>query len=212
MKYIYFVVIIFLLSSCTYISEEEYEDYNYIPNNSIRFIKTDNDTSLLINKNNTYYLLLINSQNINIEIDYLIKYKDVETDIDAEEEYILQNNLVIDEMEFKINNKIEINLNNHSICIYIKELDKDDYGNCNFIYLYNPDNNFYITLNSDLLGLFYHSYTKFNYKFLYHLTTVWIDSFTIDSSSYTTLTIEEDDFTVTSNKIRGKTIHKKTNS
>ena len=44
---------------------------------------------------------------------------------------------------------------------------------------------------------------------MHHLGYAWIDSFTIDTSSYTTLTINEDDFQVTSNKIRGKTIHKK---
>ena len=211
MKYLYLIVIIFLLLSCSY-PREEYEDYNYIPNNSIRFIRTDNETSLLINKDNIYYLLLLNNQNIDIEVDYLIKYKNIETDIDSEEEYILNNDIVINNIEFKINNKIEVNLNNQNICIYIKEIDKDDYSDCNFIYLYNPDKNFYITLNSDLLALFYHSYTKFNYKFLYHLGTVWIDSFTIDTSSHTTLTIEDNDFTVTSSKIRDKTIHKKSNS
>ena len=70
-------------------------------------------------------------------------------------------------------------------------------------------NNIYITLNSELLGLFYHSYTKFNYKFLYHMGTVWIDSFTIDILSYTTITIKDNDFQIVSNKIRSKTIHKK---
>jgi len=209
MKYIYLIVVIFLLSSCTHESLPEIEDHDYLSNNSIRFIRVNNETSLLIKKDETYYLLLINEQNIDIEVDYLIKYKDIKTNIDREEEYILNNDITINNIEFKVNNKIEINFNNQNICIYVKELDKDDYSSCNFIYLYNPDKDFYITLNSDLLGLFYHSYTKFNYRFLHHVSTVWIDSFTIDSSSYTTLTIEDDDFKVTSNKIRNKTIHKK---
>lgn len=164
---------------------------------------------MLISKDNTYYLFLINEQNIDIKVDYLIKYKRVSTNIESEEEYFLDNDITIDNITFKVNNKIEINFNNQNICIYLKELDEDDYNSCNFIYLYNPDKDFYITLNSDLLGLFYHSYTKFNYKFLHHMSTVWIDSFTIDSSSYTTLTIENNNFKVTSNKIRGQTIHKR---
>ena len=209
MKYIYLMVIIFLLSSCNYIPIEETEDYNYLPNNSVRFIRTDNDTSFLINNDNTYYLFLINEQNIDIEVDYLIKYKNINTTIDFEEEYLLEDDITIDNITFKVNNKLEIYFNNKNICVYIKELDEDDYINCNFIYLYNPDKNFYITLNSNLLGLFYHSYTKFNYKFMHHMSTVWIDSFTIDSSSYTTLTIKNNDFKVTSSKIRGQTIHKK---
>lgn len=188
------------------------EDYNYILNNSVRFIRTNNETSLLINKDDTYYLLLLNNQNIDIEVDYLIKYRNIDTDIESREEYLLNKDIVIDNIEFKLNNKIEIYLNNQNICIYIKELDEDDYSNCDFIYLYNPDRNFYITLDSELLGLFYHSYTKFNYKFLHHMGTVWIDSFTIDEFSYTTLILEDDDYRITSNKIRGKTIHKKQKS
>ena len=209
MKYICFVIIIFLLSSCTYIEEKEVEDYNYLPDNSIRFIRINEETSLLINKDNIYYLFLINKQNIDIEVDYLIKYRNINTKIDAEEEYLLNDDMIIEEIIFKVNNKIEINFINHNICIYLKELDKDDYSSCNFIYLYNPDKDFYITLNSDLLGLFYHSYTKFNYRFLHHMSTVWIDSFTIDSSSYTTITIENNNFKVVSNNIRGNTIHKR---
>lgn len=210
MKYLYLIVIIFLLTSCSY--QEYHEEYDYLLDNSIRFIRTNNETSILINKNDIYYLLLINNQNIDIEVDYLIKCKDIETNIDYEEEYILDENLVINNIEFDINNKIEIKLNEKNICIYIKELDQDDYSNCNFIYLYNQDKDFYITLNNDLLALFYHSYTKFNYRFLYHLGTVWIDSYTIDTLSYLTLTIEDNDFTVTSHKIKDKTIHKKGNS
>lgn len=210
MKYIFLIVVIFLLPSCSNQVEEEY--YSYLPNNSIRFIRTENETSLLINKDDTYYLLLIGDQNIDIEVNYLIKYKNIETTIDSEEEYLLNKDLTINNIEFKVNNKIEINMNSQNICIYIKELDKDDYSNCNFIYLYNPDKNFYITLNSDLLGLIYHSYTKFNYKFLHHMSTVWIDSFTIDESSYTTLIIDNNKFEVRSDKIRGKTIHKRQNS
>ena len=209
MKKIYFIVIIFLLCSCTYQVINEIEDYDYIPDNSIRFIRTKYETSILKKKDNIYYLLILNKQNVNMEVDYLIKYKNIDTDIECSEEYILNNGIVINNIVFKINNKIEINLNEQNICIYIKELDEDDYDECNFIYLYNPDNNFYITLNNELLGLFYHSYTKFNYKFLHHIGTVWIDSFTIDRSSYTTISIKDKDFQVISNKIRNKTIHKK---
>lgn len=208
MKYLYLIVIIFLLSSCTYYNEET-EDYNYLSNDSLRFIRTEEDTSILIHKDNIYYLLLLGNPNVDIQVDYLIKYRNVKTNIKSDKEYLLKDVLSINDITFKLNNKIEINFNGQNICIYIKELDRDDYDNCTFIYLYNPDKDFYITLNNDLLGLFYHSYTKFNYNFMHHLSYAWIDSFTIDTSSYTTLTINEDDFQVTSNKIRSKTIHKK---
>lgn len=207
MKYIYLIVIIFLIPACSYYVLEE--DYNYLPDNSLRFIRTKEDTSILINKDDKYYLLLLGEPNIDIEVNYLIKYKDIETNIEKEEEYLLNEDIIIDNIEFNINNKIEINMNNYKICIYMKELDRDDYSRCNFIYLYNIDSNFYITLNNDLLMLFYHSYTKFNYRFLYHMSSVWIDSSTIDTSSYTTLTLEDNSFQITNNKIRGNTVHRR---
>ena len=210
MKYIYLILIILLLPACSY--TEVNEDYNYLPNNSLRFIRTEHDTSLLINKDNTYYLLLLNKDNINIDVDYLIKLNNVKSNIKAKREYYLNKDLTINSITFKINDKVEILFNNKKFCIYIKNLDQDNYSSCDFLYLYDPDENFYITLNNNLLVLFYQSYTKFNYKFMYHLSTVWIDSYTIDPSSYTTLTISRDNFEITSNEIRGKTIHKKPNS
>ena len=110
---------------------------------------------------------------------------------------------------FKINDKIEIILNNKTFCIYLDRLNKDNFLECDFIYLYDIDKDFYITIDSNLLVLFYDAYTKFNYKFMYELSKVWIDSYTISNDSYTTLTIYEDNFCVSSYKIRGKTIHKK---
>ena len=203
------MVIVFLLTSCS--NNIEYVSYtgDYIPNNSIRFIRTDIDTSILINKDNIYYLLLLNKENINdIDVDYIVKYKNIKTNINAKEEYLLEDNIIINNIEFDINNKIEIDLNDYRICIYLKELNDDDFEDCNFIYLYNPDKNFYITLNSDLLGLIYNSYTKFNYRFMHHLATVWIEMYTIDKNTYLTINFD-DDIEITSEKIRNKTIHKK---
>ena len=209
MKYIYLIVIIFLLTSCSNSTVYAFYTNDYIPNNSIRFIRTDLDTSILINKDNVYYLLLLNEENINdIEVDYIIKYKDIKTSINTEDEYLLEDNITINNIEFNINSKIDINLNDYKICIYLKELSTDDFDDCNFIYLYNPDKNFYVTLNSDLVGLIYNSYTKFNYRFLRHLATVWIETYTLDKNTYLTINFD-DDIEVTSEKIRNKTIHKK---
>ena len=208
MKYIYLIVIIFLMTSCSYNAEYTFYTNDYIPNNSIRFIRTDLDTSILINKDDIYYLLLLNYENINdIEVDYIIKYKDIITSINAEK-YLLKDNININNIEFSIDSKIDINLNDYKVCVYINELNEDDFEDCNFIYLYNPDKNFYVTLNSDLVGLIYNSYTKFNYRFLHHLATVWIETYTLDKNTYLTINFD-DDIEVTSGKIRNKTIHKK---
>ena len=208
MKYIKLIVVIFLLTSCSHHVDYTFYTSDNIPNNSIRFIRTDIDTSILINKDDIYYLLLLNDENINdINVDYIIKYRNIKTSINAEE-YLLKDKITINNIEFNKDNKIDINLNEYKICIYLKELSIDDFEDCNFIYLYNPDKNFYITLNSDLLGLIYNSYTKFNYKFLHHLATVWIETHTIDKNTYLTINID-DNIEVTSRKIRTKTIHKK---
>lgn len=210
MKKIYLLLILLLTSCSPYKIEKE--DYNYIENNTIRFIKNGIDVSLLIYKDNKYYLLLLGKDNIDIEVDYLVKINNIKSNIKTKEEYYLNNNLVLDNIIFNKNDKIEIRMNNKLFCIYIKELDKNNYNTCDFIYLYNIDKDFYISLTSNLLVLFYDSYTNFNYKFLYELSSVWIDTYTIDNSIYTDITINKDNFNVTSNKIRGKTIHKKINS
>lgn len=172
------------------------EDYNYLEENSIRFIK-NKTTSLLINKDNIYYLLSLDNNKEDIYRDYYINLKEIDKEI------------TINDIQIKRNDKIEIILDNYNFCIYIKDIDKDNYKNCNFIYLYNIDKDFYITLNNNIEILFYDSYTTFNYKFLYHLSLVWIDTYTIDPSSYLTLTLKEDSYIVKADKIRGKTIHKK---
>ena len=196
MKKIYLLLpLLILLPSCTKYQKQS-EDYNYLEENSIRFIKNKN-TSLLINKDNIYYLLSLEDHKEDVYRDYYINLKDIDKEI------------TINDIQIKRNDKIEIILDNYNLCIYIKDIDKDNYKNCNFIYLYNIDKDFYITLNNNIEILFYDSYTKFNYKFLYHLSLVWIDTYTIDPSSYLTLTLKEDSYIVKADKIRGKTIHKK---
>lgn len=195
MKKIYLLLLLILLPSCSKY-QEKYEDYNYLEENSIRFIKNKN-TSLLINKDNIYYLLSLEDHKEDVYRDYYINLKDIDKE------------LTINNIKIKINDKIEIIIDNYTFCIYIKKLDKDNYQNCNFLYLYNIDKDFYITLNNNIEVLFYDSYTKFNYKFLYHLSLVWIDTYTIDPSSYLTLTLKENNYIVKADKIRGKTIHKK---
>lgn len=196
MKKIYLLLpLLILLPSCTKYQKQS-EDYNYLEENSIRFIK-NKTTSLLINKDNIYYLLSLDNNKEDVYRDYYINLKDIDKEI------------TINNIQIKRNDKIEIILDNYNLCIYIKDIDKDNYKNCNFIYLYNIDKDFYITLNNNIEILFYDSYTKFNYKFLYHLSLVWIDTYTIDPSSYLTLTLKEDSYIVKADKIRGKTIHKK---
>lgn len=194
MKYIYLMMSLLFLVSCEY--RKEIEDYNYLDNNSIRFIKIGNDTELLINKDDIFYLIILDNKNSNIYYDYLIDMNNISS--------ININNII-----FNVNDKIEILFDDKKFCIYKKELDRDNYSDCDFIYLYKIDDDFYITLNNNISVLFYDSYSSFNYRFMYMLSNVWIDSYTIDEYSYTTLTLKDNDYEVSSYKIRGKTIHKK---
>ena len=98
-----------------------------------------------------------------------------------------------------------------TICIYKKELDQDNYQTCNFIYLHKIDNDFNITLYDNNI-LIYDAYTNFNYKFMYSLAKVWIDTITISEDTITTIILKDNDYQVEATKIRGKTIHKKPNS
>ena len=194
------------MTGCTF-SNDYKEDYNILENNSIRFIKSDASISFLINKDNTFYLLVLNGTTVT-DTDYLIKIDNTKYNINYTEEYLLKDTLVLQDIIFKINDKIEIILNNKTFCIYLDRLNKDNFLECNFIYLYDINKDFYIELNDNMV-LLYDSYTKFNYRFMYMLAKVWIDSYTIDNDCYTTITFEGDDYTVTSYKRRGKTIHKK---
>ena len=194
MKYIYLMMSLLFLVSCEY--RKEIEDYNYLDNNSIRFIKIGNDTELLINKDDVFYLIILDNKNSDIYYDYLIDMNNISS--------ININNII-----FNVNDKIEILFDDKRFCIYKKELDRDNYSDCDFIYLYKIDDDFYITLNNNISVLFYDSYSSFNYRFMYMLSNVWIDSYTMDEYSYTTLTLKDNDYEVSSYKIRGKTIHKK---
>lgn len=194
MKYIYLMMSLLFLVSCEY--RKEIEDYNYLDNNSIRFIKIGNDTELLINKDDVFYLIILDNKNSDIYYDYLIDMNSISS--------ININNII-----FNVNDKIEILFDDKKFCIYKKELDRDNYSDCDFIYLYKIDDDFYITLNNNISVLFYDAYSSFNYRFMYMLSNVWIDSYTIDEYSYTTLTLKDNDYEVSSYKIRGKTIHKK---
>ena len=194
MKYVYLMMSLLFLVSCEY--RKEIEDYNYLDNNSIRFIKIGNDTELLINKDDVFYLIILDNKNSDIYYDYLIDMNSISS--------ININNII-----FNVNDKIEILFDDKKFCIYKKEIDRDNYSDCDFIYLYKIDDDFYITLNNNISILFYDSYSSFNYRFMYMLSNVWIDSYTIDEYNYTTLTLKDNDYEVSSYKIRGKTIHKK---
>ena len=113
------------MTGCTF-SNDYKEDYNILENNSIRFIKSDASISFLINKDNTFYLLVLNGTTVT-DTDYLIKIDNTKYNINYTEEYLLKDTLVLQDIIFKINDKIEIILNNKTFCIYLDRLNKDNF-------------------------------------------------------------------------------------
>lgn len=196
MKYQYLFICL-IICSCTYLPKEK-EDYNYLEDNSIRFIKTKNNTEILINKDNIFYLITMSDTKTTTTYDYLINLTTTQ-------------NIKINNLTIYTDDKINILFNNKKICIYKKELDQDNYQTCNFIYLHKIDNDFNITLYDNNI-LIYDAYTNFNYKFMYSLAKVWIDTINISEDTITTIILKDNDYQVEATKIRGKTIHKKPNS
>ena len=56
MKYILIIMCLFICS-CSY--KDNREDYNFLEDNSIRFIKNDTGIILLINKNDIFYKVIL---------------------------------------------------------------------------------------------------------------------------------------------------------
>ena len=80
MKKIYLLLpLLILLPSCTKYQKQS-EDYNYLEENSIRFIK-NKTTSLLINKDNIYYLLSLDNNKEDVYRDYYINLKEIDKEI-----------------------------------------------------------------------------------------------------------------------------------
>ena len=170
MKKIYLVFMILLLTGCSSYYRKE-EDYNYLSNNSIRFIR-DDTTCFLINRNDIYYLLYFDYFDSDIYSDYYIDLNDIDSGI------------VINDLVIKRNDKIEINIDNYNFCIYIKELDRDNYGNCDFLYLYN--NCFEIPTIS-LTKTHFLSISKLFISVIFIKLLIKYESFTMYSSFFTKL-------------------------
>ena len=108
------------ICSCSY--KDNREDYNFLEDNSIRFIKNDTGIILLINKNDIFYKVILNDIG-DIYYDYVI-------DINKTR-YFCNNDII-----YRRDDKIEIMMNNKRLCIYMDRYKDSDYRDCNFIYLY----------------------------------------------------------------------------
>lgn len=99
---------ILLLTGCSSYYRKE-EDYNYLSNNSIRFIR-DDTTCFLINRNDIYYLLYFDYFDSDIYSDYYIDLNDIDSGI------------VINDLVIIYNKKISGALNSFAIYIFIKSM------------------------------------------------------------------------------------------
>lgn len=197
MKYIFILLITLFICGC------QIKEVSNIPSNykEIRFIKDKNSISILINHEDNITLLeLTNKDKIytsrdNVKVDNLVVQSNIISDVNCEKKYILNKEIVINDLSISKTDKIIINLNNYNICVYDKNISNNDtYSICNFIYILNNEENVYITLNDNVKALFYNEYVNFTSKFLEHIYLTWVDTYIISETKITKLVLEENNY------------------
>lgn len=198
------LIFILILSGCqTDIEVSNYTDD--IVNNSIIFYNSNNINSVIIYSNNKYILYILNGNKINLNnyykilprIDYIISRNNINLDKKVIDTYRIYQSIKLNDITVTIDDKIEINLNNENICIYDKNISElGDYSLCNYIYILNNEKDVYINLNDNMKVLFYNEYSKFSNKFLEHLYTTWIDTYTVTKDTLIILELSDSDYNI----------------
>lgn len=187
-KIILFFVIIFL-SGCTHVNETI--KYNYKINNSkIFFLNNENSKSIIVYNNQKYTLFLLEGKNIAIskykriipQIDNIVSNKDFIIDTNYDKWLKYSENMMINNINVNIIDKIKLKIDNDIFCIYDKNINSEgNYNECDYIYVLNNEKNVYINLNDNMKIFFYRERSNFSVKFLEHLYTTWIDTYIISN-------------------------------
>jgi len=198
-KYVMLLCIFFLVGCSNEIEVNEY--MNEIKDNSVIFYNTNNINSVIIRSNGKYILYVLNGNKINLDyyykflpkIDYVISNNEIILNDNEINIYKIYKQLKLHDVIINVNDKIKINIDNNNVCIYDKNISQyGDYSECGYIYILNNENNVYITLDDDMNVLFYNEYSKFSNKFLEHLFTTWVDTYTISKDKLIILELESD--------------------
>lgn len=166
-----------------------------IPINSIIFINDKLDHYLLIKYQDKYDLIIVSPtksdlskvKKITTKIDKIYLYQNQIVDISYNKKYLLNNNQIIDNIEYQ-NQILTININNQKFCLYKHS---SSTVSCNFVYIEDNNKDIFIKLNDKIDVLFFHLQKHFSNLFIEEIYSNWLDTYSLTDNNYTILTLQD---------------------
>lgn len=187
-------IILLLTKSTTHIIIPAVND-SQIPINSIIFINDKLNHYLLIKYQNKYDLIIVSPtksdlskvKKITTKIDKIYLYQNQIVDISYNKKYLLNNNQIIDNIEYQ-NQILTININNQKFCLYKRS---SSTVSCNFVYIEDNNKDIFIKLNEKIDVLFFHLQKHFSNLFIEEIYSNWLDTYSLTDNNYTILTFQD---------------------
>lgn len=187
-------IILLLTKSTTHIIIPAVND-SQIPINSIIFINDKLDHYLLIKYQDKYDLIIVSPtksdlskvKKITTKIDKIYLYQNQIVDISYNKKYLLNNNQIIDNIEYQ-NQILTININNQKFCLCKRS---SSTVSCNFVYIEDNNKDIFIKLNEKIDVLFFHHQKHFSNLFIEEIYSNWLDTYSLTDNNYTILTLQD---------------------
>lgn len=187
-------IILLLTKSTTHIIIPAVND-SQIPINSIIFINDKLNHYLLIKYQNKYDLIIVSPtksdlskvKKITTKIDKIYLYQNQIVDISYNKKYLLNNNQIIDNIEYQ-NQILTISINNQKFCLYKRS---SSTVSCNFVYIEDNNKDIFIKLNEKIDVLFFHLQKHFSNLFIEEIYSNWLDTYSLTDNNYTILTFQD---------------------
>lgn len=187
-------IILLLTKSTTHIIIPAVNN-SQIPINSIIFINDKLDHYLLIKYQDKYELIIVSPtksdlskvKKITTKIDKIYLYQNQIVDISYNKKYLLNNNQIIDNIEYQ-NQILTININNQKFCLYKHS---SSTVSCNFVYIEDNNKDIFIKLNDKIDVLFFHLQKHFSNLFIEEIYSNWLDTYSLTDNNYTILTLQD---------------------
>lgn len=187
-------IILLLTKSTTHIIIPAVND-SQIPINSIIFINDKLDHYLLIKYQDKYDLIIVSPtksdlskvKKITTKIDKIYLYQNQIVDISYNKKYLLNNNQIIDNIEYQ-NQILTISINNQKFCLYKHS---SSTVSCNFVYIEDNNKDIFIKLNDKIDVLFFHLQKHFSNLFIEEIYSNWLDTYSLTDNNYTILTLQD---------------------
>lgn len=187
-------IILLLTKSTTHIIIPAVND-SQIPINSIIFINDKLDHYLLIKYQDKYDLIIVSPtksdlskvKKITTKIDKIYLYQNQIVDISYNKKYLLNNNQIIDNIEYQ-NQILTININNQKFCLYKRS---SSTVSCNFVYIEDNNKDIFIKLNDKIDVLFFHLQKHFSNLFIEEIYSNWLDTYSLTDNNYIILTLQD---------------------